>query len=224
MARKSKEEVTDNRSSNEIQQRAPIPTNGRSAHDASHLEMTSGHEHTAAGGTLGAAESVARRRFLGWFLGIGTVGVAGALSVPLFRFAIDPLLRVSQETEWTDLGSVDDLGDLSTPQKKTISITQLDGWRKVNSEKVVYVIKGADGQPAVLTAVCPHLGCSVKYVDDDHQFKCPCHGGKFAATGKLISGPPPRDMDSLESKIEEGHLKVRYQSFRNLVKTKEVMA
>jgi len=165
-----------------------------------------------------------RRGFLAWFLGIGTVSIAGMLSVPLVRFAIDPLLRTSTETEWNDLGPADDLTEVNVPQKRTINITQIDGWRKVISEKSLYVIKGADGKLTVLTAVCPHLGCSVKWNDDTHHFKCPCHNGMFTAEGKLVSGPPPRDLDSLESKIENGHLKVRYQTFRNLVKTKEVMA
>lgn len=165
-----------------------------------------------------------RRGFLAWVLGIGTFSVAGALSVPLFRFAIDPLLRTSTETQWSDLGSADDFADINMPQKRTISITQIDGWRKVISDKVVYVIKAEDRSLAVFTATCPHLGCSVKWNDSNHQFKCPCHNGTFTATGQLVSGPPPRNLDTLESKVEEGHLKVRYQSFRNLVKTKEVMA
>ena len=178
----------------------------------------------SSGGDGGSGSSVGRRRFLAWFLGAGTVGVAGSLSVPLVRFAVDPLLRTSTETEWADLGSAEDFTETDVPQKRTISITQIDGWRKVTSEKVIYVIKGTDGKLTVLTAVCPHLGCSVKWNDSNHQFKCPCHGGVFDREGTLVSGPPPRGLDALESKIEDGHLKVRYQSFRNLVKTKEVMA
>lgn len=165
-----------------------------------------------------------RRGFLAWFLGIGTVGVAGALSVPLVRFALDPLTRTSTETGWSDLGPADDFSEVNVPQKRTINITQTDGWRKVESEKSVYVVKSSDNQLTVLTATCPHLGCSVKWNDSIDHFKCPCHNGEFTAEGKLVSGPPPRDMDSLESKVEDGHLKVHYQSFRNLVKTKEVMA
>lgn len=195
MARKSKEEISE--------VHGPAPSDGSDG---------------------GSGSSVGRRRFLAWFLGAGTVGVAGSLSVPLVRFAVDPLLRTSTETEWSDLGSVDDFTETDVPQKRTISITQIDGWRKVTSEKVIYVVKGGDGKLTAFTAVCPHLGCSVKWNDSNRQFKCPCHGGVFTREGTLVSGPPPRDMDSLETKVEDGHLKVRYQSFRNLVKTREVMA
>ena len=165
-----------------------------------------------------------RRTFLGWFLGIGTVSVAGLLSVPLVRFALDPLTRTSTETEWSDLGPVSDFEETSVPVKRTISITQTDGWRKVISDKSIYVVKKASGEISVMTAICSHLGCSVKYTESTKQFKCPCHNGTFTSEGKLVSGPPPRDLDTLEQRIVDGHLQVRYQSFRQLVKTKEVLA
>jgi menaquinol-cytochrome c reductase iron-sulfur subunit len=59
---------------------------------------------------------------------------------------------------------------------------------------------------------------------ESDEFLCPCHGGLFAADGQLLGGPPPRGMDQLESKVEEGKLKVHYQYFRQLVPDKEVIA
>lgn len=182
------------------------------------------HEHSSGPKTQGPDTPTGRRTFLGWFLGIGTVSVAGLLSTPLVRFALDPLTRTSTETQWSDLGPADDFKEVDVPQKRTISITQMDGWRKVVMEKSVYVVKESSGELAVFTATCPHLGCSVKWNDTGKEFKCPCHNGVFNTSGKLQSGPPPRDMDTLDSKVEDGHLKVRYQSFRQLVKTKEAMA
>jgi menaquinol-cytochrome c reductase iron-sulfur subunit len=165
-----------------------------------------------------------RRTFLGWFVGVGTVSVAGLLSVPLIRYALDPLTRTATQTAWSDLGPESDFGEVSVPQKRTVNITQIDGWRKVISEKSIYVLKDADGKLKVMTAICSHLGCSVKWNDAGHQFKCPCHNGMFTAEGKLVSGPPPRDLDELDSRVVDGHLQVRYQSFRQLIKTKEVLA
>ncbi len=174
-------------------------------------------------GTLGTAPT-GRRTFLGWFLGIGTVTVGALLSVPLVRFALHPITGPATETGWSDLGPSDDFSNITAPVKKVISIDQTDGWRKVVSEKSVYVVAGADGKPKVLSAICPHLGCSVRYNDSGKQFGCPCHAGQFSADGKLVSGPPPRGMDELETRIADGHLQVRYQSFRQLVPTKEVIA
>ncbi|MEE8389417.1 MAG: Rieske 2Fe-2S domain-containing protein [Anaerolineae bacterium] len=46
-----------------------------------------------------------------------------------------------------------------------------------------------------LYQVCTHLGCLVRWDEDNQAYRCPCHGGKFAKDGAYISGPPPRSMD-----------------------------
>ncbi len=165
-----------------------------------------------------------RRTFLGWLLGLGTVTVGGFLSVPLFKFALHPLTETTTETAWSDLGNADEFASINGPKKAVITVNQTDGWRKVVQEKSVYVIKGADDKLKVISSICPHLGCSVRYNDADKKFACPCHKGVFENDGKLVSGPPPRGLDELDSRIADGKLQVRYQSFRQLVPTKEVIA
>ena len=150
--------------------------------------------------------------------------MSALLSVPLVRFALHPILAKTTETAWSDLGAVDEFATINGPVKRLIKVEQRDGWRKIVSEKPVYVTKGADDQLSVLSSICPHLGCSIPWNETKTQFICPCHTGIFAPDGKLLSGPPPRAMDSLETKIEDGRLKARYQYFRQLVPTKEVIA
>ena len=41
-----------------------------------------------------------------------------------------------------------------------------------------------------------------------------CHGGVFDIEGRLLAGPPPRPLDSLNYKIENGELRVEYRDFR----------
>ena len=165
-----------------------------------------------------------RRSFLGALLGIGTAGVTALLFVPLARFSLYPAFAQTTETGWSDLGPVESFSNLTTPLKQVITVEQRDGWRSVVSEKSVYVIKGADERLRVLSAVCPHLGCTVGWNEAKRQFISPCHNGVFDSDGIYIAGPPPRSMDELETTIEGGHLKVRYQYFRQLVSNKEVIA
>ncbi len=175
-----------------------------------------------AGG--GPIPSAARRSFLGVLLAAGTASVGALLSVPLFRFVVHPLLRITTPLSWSEVGRVDEFSTAVSPFKKLITVEQKDGWRRIVSERAVYVIKEADGQFAVLSSICPHLGCSVAWRAENSEFLCPCHGGRFAADGKLLGGPPPRGLDRLESKVEEGTLKVHYQYFRQLVPDKEIIA
>jgi menaquinol-cytochrome c reductase iron-sulfur subunit len=172
----------------------------------------------------GQLPSAVRRSFLGVLLTAGTASVGALLAVPLFRFVLHPLLRITTPLSWSEVGPADEFSAAVSPIKKLITVEQRDGWRKIVSEKAVYVIKQADGQLTVLSSICPHLGCSVAWRAENNEFLCPCHGGRFAGDGKLLGGPPPRGLDRLESRVEEGTLKVHYQYFRQLVPDKEVIA
>jgi menaquinol-cytochrome c reductase iron-sulfur subunit len=170
------------------------------------------------------AETLTRRSFLGVLLGFGTVVVGTALSVPLIRFALHPLLTTTTEIGWSDVGKIDEFTSLTTPMKRLITVEQRDAWRKIISEKAVYVLPMKDGVLRVLSPICPHLGCLIPWIEAKQQFICPCHTAIFALDGGRISGPAPRAMDDLESKIDNGMLKVRYRYFRQLIPTKEILA
>ena len=179
---------------------------------------------TVGSQNTGQVESLTRRSFLGVLLGFGTVMVGAALSVPLLRFALHPLLATTTRTDWSDIGKIDEFASLTAPLKKLITVEQRDGWRKIVSEKAIYVLPMKDGVLRVLSPICPHLGCSIPWSEAKQQFVCPCHTAIFTLDGARVSGPAPRSMDDLESKVDNGMLKVRYQYFRQLIPTKEVLA
>jgi menaquinol-cytochrome c reductase iron-sulfur subunit len=158
-----------------------------------------------------------RRSYIGWLMGLCTAGVSAVLAVPLIRFSLYPLRAKTTEVKWSDVGPVGDLAPLTTPVQRSLTVEEVDGWRKAVSEKVVYVTKNPQGQLDVLSAVCPHLGCSVQWQASKQQFICPCHGAVFSPDGTRLGGPAPRAMDPLQ------HLMVKYQYFRQLVPTKEVV-
>jgi menaquinol-cytochrome c reductase iron-sulfur subunit len=178
-------------------------------------------------GTLQASASglslESRRSFLGVLLGLGSVFVGALLSIPLLRFALFPLLRRTTELKDSPVGALTEFSSLNEPVMRTIQIEQVDGWRKTISEKVVYVTKDGQGQLRVLTSICPHLGCTVPWNKDKHEFICPCHGATFTPEGTRISGPSLRGMDPLETSVQDGQLLVRFQYFRQLVSDREVI-
>ncbi len=164
-----------------------------------------------------------RRSFLGTLLAVGGLFVGTLLSVPLIRFALFPLLRRTTDLKSAPVGELNEFSSLTEPMMRTIQIEQVDGWRKVVSEKAVYVTKDSRGELRVLTSICPHLGCTVPWNKGKNQFVCPCHGATFSRDGTRVSGPSLRGMDALETSVQDGQLQVKFQYFRQLVSDKEII-
>ena len=168
--------------------------------------------------------AINRRSFFGVLLGIGTAGMGALLAIPVLRYAFYPLYAKASQSGWSEAGSTDEFANLAVPALKTIDFKQRDGWREVVSSQSVYVTKGKDGQLKVLSAICPHLGCSVSWQHAQAKFVCPCHGGHFAPDGALVSGPPPRAMDALPHKLDDGKLMIHFEYFRSNVPNQEKLS
>jgi len=59
-----------------------------------------------------------------------------------------------------------------------------------------------NGQLLAYDAVCPHLGCIVRWDDSRNAIECPCHGGIFDLEGTVTAGPPPSALQRISLKIE----------------------
>jgi menaquinol-cytochrome c reductase iron-sulfur subunit len=145
------------------------------------------------------------------------------VAVPLFRFALYPLLKQASGTPWSDAGDLSQFNGISEPTETQIEVEQIDGWRESITQKAIYVLPTHNGKQRVLSTVCPHLGCEVQWQQDMTRFFCPCHGSVFAPDGSLIQGPAARGMDYLECRLENGKLMVLYQYFRLLTSKREVI-
>lgn len=135
----------------------------------------------------------------------GLIGLA--MGVPLIGFAISPAFRKASK-KWVDLGIVDLLKG-SRYKKINYVFQAKDGWVEANKKRSVYLTDQGGGDFVVYSRVCSHLGCLVRWDDEKNQFLCPCHGAIFDSTGKVVAGPPPRPMEKLEVKVEDGVLYVK---------------
>jgi cytochrome b6-f complex iron-sulfur subunit len=55
-----------------------------------------------------------------------------------------------------------------------------------------------------LSSVCRHLGCLVEWSGTANLFVCPCHGGKYDITGRVVAGPPSSSLARMPLKVQEG--------------------
>ncbi|MFQ5607240.1 MAG: ubiquinol-cytochrome c reductase iron-sulfur subunit [Candidatus Zixiibacteriota bacterium] len=65
------------------------------------------------------------------------------------------------------------------------------------------LINTPDGKIKAFSAVCTHLDCTVQYVPGENHILCACHNGKYDLNGNVISGPPPRPLESYDVTLQD---------------------
>jgi Rieske Fe-S protein len=151
-----------------------------------------------------------RRSLLGILTGLIGLGITSLLGVTLGRFSIVPALAATSVSEWIDVAPIETLPD-GKAKNQLVLVSQNAGWGRFTSEQSVWVIKRG-AQLNVFSSVCPHLGCTIN--ENSNGFGCVCHNSAWTREGETSGGPAPRGMDRLEHKVEDGILKVKYQSFK----------
>ncbi len=73
-------------------------------------------------------------------------------------------------------------GDVHSVQAGSGAILRVEGHRRA-------VYRADDGRLHILSPVCPHLGCLVRWNGTARSWDCPCHGSRFAPTGEVLEGP-----------------------------------
>ncbi len=163
---------------------------------------------------LEAVVGPGRRAFLRWAAGVGAFLSAALAGIPALRAFVSPSFRPPAPQTWIKLGEAD-LFDLDVPVRVDFVETVTDAWVENRVLRSVWVYTEDGEHFTVYSGRCTHLGCSYAFEKTRKVFRCPCHEGIFAAkTGEVLSGPPPRPLDRLETKIEDGDLYAAYRDFR----------
>jgi len=55
--------------------------------------------------------------------------------------------------------------------------------------KRIGVYKDGQGKIFAVSAVCPHMNCSLKWNMDEKSWDCPCHGSRFDTEGNILTNP-----------------------------------
>jgi len=146
------------------------------------------------------------------FLGIATWAIGGLISlgmgIPAISYIIGPSLQKSEGQDWIRLGSTSKV-ELGTPTLFKTTIQRQTGWI-INDQEISAYIFTEEGRDFIaFSNICTHLGCKVRWINDQSQFFCPCHNAAFDKDGKVASGPPPRPLDRYQVKIEDDQIYIQ---------------
>ena len=64
--------------------------------------------------------------------------------------------------------------------------------------KKLATYRDSNGELHAFSAVCPHLGCVVRWDPCEKTWDCPCHGSRFDALGCVVNGPAISDLQPVE--------------------------
>lgn len=154
---------------------------------------------------MSGSHTVNRRDFVKVLLG-ALGGVMGAvIGIPAITYIIWPATRTQAKEDWIPAGVLENY-PIGQPTLFTFTRTQLNGWEKTSNSYGAYILRKSDKEVAVFSSMCTHLACRVKWMEDESAYVCPCHDARFGLGGEVLSGPPPRPLDKMEAKVEEGNL------------------
>jgi Rieske Fe-S protein len=63
--------------------------------------------------------------------------------------------------------------------------------------KTAAAYRREDGTLVLLSPVCTHMGCYVRWNAADRTWDCPCHGSRFKPDGAVLSGPAESPLEKL---------------------------
>lgn len=169
---------------------------------------------------MDANQGGTRRGVLVGLIAAGGAAMTAVLGLPAVAYVLDPLTRRREgKGGWR---KVAELSRLSKEHPVVVPVLGevSDAWTRAPERKLgaVWLRVIDDTKVQALSAECPHLGCKVGYEAAHKQFACPCHESAFGLDGTVKAGPAPRAMDTLEARVVDGAVEVRFMRFRAQVK------
>lgn len=133
-----------------------------------------------------------RRRFLRILLtALGSTAMV-SFAYPLIRFIAPPRNKLSNQKVTISKG------DIQAGEAKEIVLGNMPA----------IVINVAGKGYIALSRVCTHLGCLVQYDTRKQILVCPCHAGSFDLEGRVISGPPPKPLETIPLSVQGGDITI----------------
>ena len=179
------------------------------------------NSETSSGVSASPPKNEKRRTFmkLGVAGGLGLCAVGAPVCAGV-RAVLASVLQEGGEGKFYPLIPLADLTE--KPIKVSIVDDKKDAWMTLPNQQIGSVFLRRSGENIVaLHSLCPHAGCMIqvgtvknpKTNAIEEIFCCPCHAARFDLNGVRIDDVAPRDLDTLETRIENGVVSVKFENF-----------
>jgi Rieske Fe-S protein len=144
-----------------------------------------------------------------WFVRAiqGVHATIGATLAYILGSAVLAPSMTRREPLWLTASDLAALPD-GAPHAVTLRVARQDGPVESVDRRVVFLLRSGDGVRA-LDSTCTHLGCRTHFNPDAGVIECPCHGGVYDLRGQVVSGPPPRGLSQLPTRLDGGRVLVQ---------------
>ncbi len=159
-------------------------------------------------------EKTGRRGTLRALAVLSGAAACGAIAAPGVKMLVAPASgAASGAARWLRAARFDSLEE-GVPKRVAMIADARDAWtieRQKELGAVWLVRRGAAVE--CFSATCPHLGCTIGH-DATSGFFCPCHDSGFAKDGARVTGPSPRGLDRLQTRVVDGAVEVDFHRYR----------
>ena len=138
-------------------------------------------------------EGVTRRKLLNLSLfGSAIVSLCGII-YPILKFILPfKYEEGSDRFDWKNLGDI-----RSVPNNTAKFFYYKDK---------PYVVINSGNVLTVLSGICTHMECHLKWDQDKKALVCPCHEATFDTMGNVKSGPAFKPLPSLDVRVVSGQI------------------
>ncbi len=166
-------------------------------------------------------KTMSRRNFFKLVSGAFTGIIVFTLGIPLVDSIVGTIKKTKNRT-YSKLTSVNSIPE-NNPVNLPFTMTEEDAYIKNIQPENVWAVKLNEPEVTVYSPICPHLGCRYQWHPDRKLFICPCHHSIFKLDGQVVSGPAPRPLDTLPTKVKNNYLYVLWERFKPGIAKKEII-
>ncbi|CQR46628.1 Cytochrome b6-f complex iron-sulfur subunit [Paraliobacillus sp. PM-2] len=96
-------------------------------------------------------------------------------------------------------------GKLAIPMNKVEELSEEQATTILAGMNKVGVYRDENKELHAVDTTCTHMGCEVKWNQNEQTWDCPCHGSRFSIVGEVLEGPATKPLEQYDTSELEDH-------------------